>query len=211
MAWMETEREAMVRTLHATDPQAPTLCEGWNVSRLLAHLIMREERPWRMIGDGIRRDKPGREHSLNALVEQAGTESGYRSLVDRFAAGAQGFTPMRWGGDAVNLLEFFVHHEDIRRGTGDAGARELPEGEERELRRRLPLMARMGYLRSPVGVVLQLPGGEQAKVRRGEPAVTITGPVAELALHAMGRQAAARVEVSGVPQAVAGFRSFTGA
>ncbi|MGW9405262.1 TIGR03085 family metal-binding protein [Arthrobacter sp. NPDC055585] len=211
MAWMETEREAMVRTLHAADPQAPTLCEGWNVSRLLAHLIMREERPWKMAGDKIRRDKPGQEHSLNPLVAQAGTESGYRELVDRFAAGAQGISPMRWGGDAVNLLEFFVHHEDIRRGTGEAGPRDLPEGEERELRRRLPLMARMGYLRSPVGVLLQLPGGEQARVRRGERSVTMTGPVSELALHAMGRRSAARVEISGAPECVDRFRSFTGA
>lgn len=211
MAWMETEREAMVRTLHGADPKAPTLCEGWTVSRLLAHLIMREERPWKMIGDEIRRDQPGREHSLNTLVEQAGTEHGYRSLVDRFAAGAQGFSPMRLGGDAVNLLEFFVHHEDIRRGTGNAEPRELPEGEERELRRRLPLMARMGYLRSPVGVLLQLPGGEQARVRRGEPAVTIIGPAGELALHAMGRRPAARVEISGTPESVDRFRSFAGA
>ena len=211
MAWMETERKAMVRTLHATDPQAPTLCEGWNVSRLLAHLIMREERPWAMVGDGIRRDKPGQEHSLNGLVAQAGTESGYRELVDRFAVGARGISPMRWGGDAVNLLEFFVHHEDIRRGAGEPEPRGLPEGEERELRRRLPLMARMSYLRSPVGVTLQLPGGEQARVRRGEPAVTITGPVAELALHAMGRRSAARVDISGAPESVDRFRSFIGA
>lgn len=210
MAWMETEREAMVRTLHAADPQAPTLCEGWNVSRLLAHLIVREERPWRMAGDTVRRDKPGQEHSLDPLAAQAGTETGYRELVDRFAAGARGFSPVRWGGDAVNLLEFFVHHEDIRRGTGEAEPREMPEGELLELRRRLPLMARMGYLRSPVGVVLQLPGGEQARVRRGDPAVTITGPVTELALHAMGRRSAAQVEISGAPGCVEQFRSFAG-
>ncbi|MEB7504437.1 TIGR03085 family metal-binding protein [Arthrobacter koreensis] len=211
MAWMETEREAMVRTLHGTDPQAPTLCEGWNVSRLLAHLVMREERPWMMVGDAVRRDKPGHEHSLNALAAQAGTEPGYRELVDRFAAGAQGISPMRWGGDAVNLLEFFVHHEDIRRGTGEAAPRGIPAGEEAELRRRLPLMARMGYLRSPVGVVVQLPGGEQARVRRGDAPVTITGPVTELALHAMGRRSAARVEISGAPGSVDRFRSFAGA
>ncbi|MER2135612.1 MAG: TIGR03085 family metal-binding protein [Arthrobacter sp.] len=210
MAWMETEREAMVRTLHATDPQATTLCEGWNVSRLLAHLIMREERPWKMLGDRIRRGEAGQEHSLNPLVAQAGTELGYRQLVDRFAAGAQGISPVRWGGDAVNLLEFFVHHEDIRRGPGEAEPRELPESQERELRRRLPVTARMGYLRSPVGVVLELPSGEQARVRRGDSAVTITGPVSELALHAMGRRSAARVEVSGAPGAVDRFRSFTG-
>ena len=210
MAWMEAEREAMVRTLHATDPQAPTLCEGWNVSRLLAHLIMREERPWKMVGDGLRRDAPGQERSLNPLAAQARTEFGYHQLVDRFAAGAQGISPVRLGGDAVNLLEFFVHHEDIRRGSGEAEPRELPEGQERELRRRLPLMARMGYRRSPVGVVLELPGGEQARVRRGDPAVTITGPVSELALHAMGRRSAARVEVSGAPGSVDRFRSFAG-
>ncbi|MBF4994225.1 TIGR03085 family protein [Arthrobacter gandavensis] len=211
MAWMETERAALVRTLHGADPQASTLCEGWNVSRLLAHLIVREERPWAMAGDVLRRDKPGHEHSLDPLVARAATDTGYRQLVDRFAAGARGFSPMRWGGDAVNLLEFYVHHEDIRRGTGDAEPREMPEGELAELRRLLPLAARLGYRRSPVGVVLQLPGGEQATVRGGEPAVTITGPVTELALHAMGRSAAARVEISGAPGCVAQFQAFAGA
>lgn len=211
MAWMETEREAMVRTLHAADPHAPTLCDGWNVSRLLAHLIVREERPWAMAGDVVRRDKPGQEHSLDPLVAQAATETGYRQLVDRFAAGSRGFSPMRWGGDTANLLEFFVHHEDVRRGTGHAEPRELPEGELRELRRRLPLMARLGYRRSPVGVVLQVPGGEQVTVRKGEPAVTITGPVTELALHAMGRRTAAQVRISGAPGCVARFEDYAGA
>ena len=210
MAWMETERQAMVQTLHGSDPSAPTLCAGWNVRRLLAHLIVREERPWMMVADGIRRDKPGQEKSLDPLVAAAGTEEGYRRLVDRFAAGGTGLSPVRWGGDAANLLEFVVHHEDIRRGTGAAPARELPEGEQQEIRRRLPLMARISYLRSPVGVLLELPGGEQARVHRGGNPVTITGDVVELALHTMGRRSAARVEVAGDPEAVKLFRTFAG-
>jgi len=41
--------------------------------------------------------------------------------------------------------------------------------------------------------------------------VTITGPVAELALHAMGRRSAARVDISGAPESVDRFRGFIGA
>ncbi|KPN21613.1 MULTISPECIES: TIGR03085 family metal-binding protein [unclassified Arthrobacter] len=210
MAWMETERQAMVRTLHGTDPSAPTLCAGWTVARLLAHLIVREEQPWKMAGDAIRRDRPGQETSLNPLVAEAATEQGYRRLVDRFAAGGRGFSVMRFSGDAANLLEFVVHHEDVRRGAGEPAPRQLPPGELAEIRRRLPLMARVGYRRSPVGVLLELPSGEQARVRRGDRPVTIRGDVTELALHAMGRRSAARIDLSGEPDSLEQFESFAG-
>jgi len=44
---------------------------------------------------------------------------------------------------------------------------------------------------------------EQMTVRTGEPVVRITGPPGELLLYIFGRQAAARVEVTGPPEAVA--------
>ena len=208
MAWMETERTALVQTLHSSDPEAPTLCEGWNVSRLLAHLILREQQPWKIAGDLMRRDPPGSEQSLGRLAAEAGTDAGYRGMIDRFAGGPAVWSPMRWGGDAANLIEYVVHHEDVRRGSGDAPARRLPDGQEREMRRRLPLMARMGYRRCPVGVVLALPTGEQTRVRSGDQEVVLSGEVTELALHSLGRRQAARIEISGDPEIVELFDRF---
>ena len=132
MAWMETERQAIVRTLHGTDPSAPTLCAGSTVARLLAHLIVREEHAAvEDRRDAIRRAPAGPGNSLNPLVAEAATEQGYRRLVDRVAAGGRGFSVMRFSGDAANLLEFVVHHEDVRRGAGEPAPRQLPPGELR--------------------------------------------------------------------------------
>ncbi|MCC9192301.1 TIGR03085 family metal-binding protein [Arthrobacter sp. zg-Y916] len=209
MAWMETERQALVQTLHGTDPDAPTLCGGWNVSRLLAHLVLRDQEPWKLVGDILRRDPPGREKALGVLAEEARTDAGYRALVDRFAAGPAAWSPVGWGGDAANLIEYVVHHEDIRRGAGDVPPRELPRGEEAELRRRLPVMAKLLYLRSPVGVVLELPTGEQARVRSGEKYVTVSGGIVELVLHTLGRRKNARVDIAGDFEAQRAFARFT--
>src|SRR5690606_3490565 len=46
MPWMEDERAALVATARDTDPDAPTLCEGWTARHLLAHLVEREHQPW---------------------------------------------------------------------------------------------------------------------------------------------------------------------
>ena len=39
------ERARLADALAATDPDAPTLCEGWTARDLAAHLVVRERRP----------------------------------------------------------------------------------------------------------------------------------------------------------------------
>ena len=41
----QSERQALCDTALAVGAKAPTLCEGWAVSDLLAHLVLRETRP----------------------------------------------------------------------------------------------------------------------------------------------------------------------
>ena len=41
----QRERSALVETMRATGPDAPTLCEGWTTRDLAAHLVVREARP----------------------------------------------------------------------------------------------------------------------------------------------------------------------
>lgn len=206
MAWVETERTQLVRTLRETDPFAPTLCEGWDVRRLLAHLVLREHAPWRIAADVVRRSKPGQEKNLGAEAAAAGTPQGYAALVDRFAAGPGRLSPFRT--DAANLVEYVIHHEDIRRGAGAAAARQLPAGEQQALWKQLGMMARMGYRGSPVGVELALPGSGRRRVKAGSPSVLVSADVVELALHAMGRRAAANVSIEGGGDAVRAFREW---
>jgi len=47
---------------------------------------------------------------------------------------------------------------------------------------------------------------ERVTVRPGEPTARLTGPPGELLLYVFGRQAAAHIEVSGPPEAVATVR-----
>jgi uncharacterized protein (TIGR03085 family) len=208
MPWVETERSALVATLRTTSPEAPTLCEGWDTRRLLAHLVQREHDLAATLGDAVTQGEPGNEKFLNKLVDGARTPEGYEALVGRFAAGAPKWSPFSWAGESVNLLEYIVHHEDVRRGAGPVEPRVLPAEESRSLWTKLPLIGRVTLRKSPVGVVLARPTGGSKVVKKADDSVTLTGDPVELALYLNGRREAAVVEVSGSPEAVASFESW---
>ena len=129
MAWSSAERQAMVETFRAADPDGPTLDEGWTVRHVVAHLVQREQEPLAGAKDVAARRPPGQEKELGRLVDAARTPDGWAALVDRFGTGAPRWSPFSWGGDRANLLEYVVHHEDVRRGgLGDVAPRTLPEG-----------------------------------------------------------------------------------
>ncbi|MHB1063149.1 MAG: TIGR03085 family metal-binding protein [Georgenia sp.] len=204
--WMEIERAALVTTLRTADPDAPTLCAGWSVRHVVAHLVLREHTPLRKLADDVMRREPGTEHFLSRAVDTARTERGYRELVDLFAAGPAPRSAMGLAGDRANFLEYVIHHEDVRRG-GDAPAepRTLPAATARAVWAHLAPLALLGYRTSPVGVVLAVPGGPRRVARRGPDAVVVVGEPVELALHATGRERAADVAVRGRPEIVAAF------
>ena len=88
MSWVKHELDSLVETFRTTDPDARTLCDGWNVRRLLAHLTQREHSPVARIADSVARKPPGQEPGLNKLTSQARTPQGYDALIDRFSQGA---------------------------------------------------------------------------------------------------------------------------
>lgn len=206
MPWVEKERTALIATLRAADPDAPTLCEGWDVRRLLAHLVQRETDLVGGIGDQLSRPRPGEEKNLTKLAEAAGTHEGYQALIDRFSAGPPRWSPMSWAGESINLVEYVIHHEDVRRaGAAPAEPRPLPAAEVQSIWTKLLLLARLAFARAPVGVILVQPGGPSKVVKKGPTPVTLTGPPVELALYANGRREAAQVVVTGPPEAVGTF------
>ena len=71
--------------------------------------------------------------------------------------------------------------------------------------KRLRSITRFVYRRAPVGVTLATPGGDVQEVHKGMPSVVLTGEPVELLLYVSGRREAARVEISGAPDAVAEF------
>ncbi|MGA7204826.1 MAG: TIGR03085 family metal-binding protein [Specibacter sp.] len=210
MRWMETERQALVESFRTADPEAPTLCVGWNVRMLLGHLVQREHNPWQRLMDVVGKAEPGHEKHLGALVATAQTPEGYQALLATFAAGTGPLNPMTWLGDAGQLLEYVIHHEDARRGAGPVPARELPAAQLDAMFKGMPLMAKLSYRSSPVGVSLARPDGEAVVVHKGGDGVVITGDPVELALYLSGRRAAANVELKGSPDAVAAFTQWAG-
>ncbi|HXV91881.1 MAG TPA: TIGR03085 family metal-binding protein [Pseudonocardia sp.] len=201
MSLATAERAALCDALLAAGPDRPTLCAGWRTRDLLAHLLVRERQPWAASGMFV--------PALSGITDRA--MHGYdttpwEQMVGQLRAGPPPWSPFRFGPvDAVaNAAEFFVHHEDVRRGEPGWAPRGPDPARDGELWTLLGRMGRWLYRRSPVGVVLRRPSGAQIVAKTGEGLVTVVGEPGEIVLHAFGRDAA-RVELEGVPADVETF------
>jgi uncharacterized protein (TIGR03085 family) len=199
-----TERARLAALFDEVGPDAPTLCEGWQTRDLAAHLVVRERRPDAAAGVLVR--------ALSGYTDkvQNGIAAGpWNALVERVRRGPPMWSPTRLDPveRAVNTVEFFVHHEDVRRAVDGWTARELDPELTRDLRGALRRMARVLTRRSPVGVVFEpTDGGASITGHRGDPTVTVRGPVGELVLFAYGRGDHAVVELDGSTDAVHALR-----
>ncbi|MFB4275000.1 MULTISPECIES: TIGR03085 family metal-binding protein [unclassified Nonomuraea] len=200
------ERAALCDLLDRLGPDAPTLCTGWTTYDLAAHLVLRERRPDAMGGIAL---KPLAGYTASV---QNGLKARhpYPELVGlvRKPGGVYGLLPAL--DEAVNTLEYFVHHEDVRRAQPSWEPRELTDDFERLIWKRVSAGARLMLRRSPVGVVLhRLGGGVTLGGPRGGSRVEVTGRAAELLMFCFGRQRHARVELTGEPEAVSALRAAT--
>lgn len=210
MGWVEQEKQALVTTLRASDPSAPTLDAGWDVARLLAHLVQREQGPAAMIKDAVAKKPPGQEPNLSELVAETKAPGGFEALIDRFVSGPPAWSPMSFAAEKINLAEYTIHHEDIRRaGENPAEPRTLPKGQTDAIWAQLSLLGRAGLRQSPVGVGLATPDGRHKIGKNGDAnGVTITGEPLELALYAGGRRECARVDITGPAESVSTFKAW---
>lgn len=197
-----TERQALADLFMEVGPDAPTLCEGWTTADLAAHLVLRERRPDAAAGILV---KP-----LSGYTDrvQRSVRDGrpWADLVDTVRNGPPFPLSLNPLDETVNTVEYFVHLEDVRRAQPGWEPRRLDPGLEQALWSRLKMMARALLRRSPVGVTLRAPGFGEVEARAGDPRVTVTGAPGELVLFAFGRQAAARVDTEGDPDACARLR-----
>ncbi|HYZ98145.1 MAG TPA: TIGR03085 family metal-binding protein [Acidimicrobiales bacterium] len=189
------ERSELCELFLAVGPDAPTLCEGWTTLDLAAHLVVRERDP----RSGFAILGGERFAELARTLMDGARAQGYERLVERLRAGPPlvpwRLPPLR---QALNLSEWFVHHEDVRRGGGDSAARtdrpDLDAALWALLRRGSRLMLRK--VRG-VGVALDAPGFGEIPARGGGPTVRLTGHPQELMLYLNGRRTAADLEVTG--------------
>ncbi len=201
------ERHVICDVFDEFGPDAPTLCEGWNARDLAAHLIVRETRPDAAIGILIKKAEPYSEKVRRAVADKP-----WIDLIDTIRKGPPKISPMRISAvdKAANTLEFFVHVEDVRRAQPNWSPRELAPDVHAQLRSMLTRGAKLLGRKSPCGLVLEITDGESAGnivAKKGEPSVTVRGPVAEIVLFLYGRQAQARVELVGSDDQVATVRN----
>ncbi|MGR6321078.1 TIGR03085 family metal-binding protein [Micromonospora soli] len=191
--YARSEREALADLLLDLGPDAPTLNEGWSTRDLAAHLLVRERRPDAAGGILL---PPLRGHG--EAVRRRVAAGPYADLVARLRRPPV-WSPVsnRLTDELANTLEFFIHHEDVRRAQPGWLPRDLPAGLQAALWRRGALLARAALRRFPADLLVQAPGFGERTVGRGGERLRLVGAPGELVLFLSGRQRAARVQVAG--------------
>jgi len=190
------ERDQLCDLFLELGPDAPTLCEGWSTLDLAAHLVVRERDP----RGGLVILGGERFAGLEAKLMGRAKEKGLDALVARLRSGP----PLLWKvpgvRTALNLNEWFVHHEDVRRANGQ-GPRDGLDRLDATLWQSLGTMGRfMVRGTDGTGVTIEAPGFGTKTVRKpkGDAAqVTVVGTPEEIVLYLNGRRDAAQVELQG--------------
>lgn len=191
--YARSERQKLADLIQTLGPDAPTLNAGWTTRDLAAHLVLRERRPDAAGGILI---PPLRNYAERVRRQLAARP--WDSLVDQVRR------PPVWSpisnpllDEAANTMEFFIHHEDVRRAEAGWQPRDLPAGLQQALWRRASGLARLTLRRFPAEVLVQAPGYGQRAAGRGGEQLRLVGAPSELVLFLSGRQRAARVQIDG--------------
>ena len=190
-SFARAERAALADSLLAAGPDAPTLCEGWSTRDLAAHLVLRERRPDAAAGILLRvlSDHTNRVQRQLAMGD-------YPALVSKVRQPPLWVRPDTVE-ETMNLVEFFVHHEDVRRAAPGWTPRQLSFEYERRLSDRLRGSAKLSARRFPATIIAHAPGAEPLRVGAGGDQLDVRGAPGELLLFFVGRQRVADVEVAG--------------
>jgi uncharacterized protein (TIGR03085 family) len=195
--YARAERRQLADLLEQTGPDLATVCAGWTTRDLAAHLVVRERRPDAMVGVLI---PPLAGHGEHVRLAKAAQP--YPEIIQEMR------TPPWWSplsnplvDPLTNTVEFFIHHEDVRRATPGFTRRQLDAGEQRAIWNATRLTARLGLRKVGFPVLVEAPGYGTLRVGNGEPRATLTGEPGELALFVSGRQRVAEVRITGEPDA----------
>lgn len=189
-----TERAALCDLALELGPDAPTLSGDWTVKDLVVHLLIREGSP-AAVGIVV--------PPLSGLTDKASRRLARKdlpTLVDRLRKGPPIYSPMRLEplDKAMNTLEYFVHHEDIRRAQASWEPRSLDERAQKALWKAVGVAGKGLVRNAEVGVVLERSDTAETTTLKAAPrSVVVRGLPAELVLFVYGRTAQARVDLVG--------------
>jgi uncharacterized protein (TIGR03085 family) len=210
VSYSRDERLALAALLEETGPDAATLCAGWLTRDLAAHLVLRERRP-----DAAAGVLGGPVAPYTARVQRRYLRKHtFAELIALFRNGPPRLSPFALPGadEQANTVEFFIHHEDVRRAQPDWQPRAIADGLSEALWRRVK-GTRFFLRKSPVGVELARDDGNgtgpyRVTVKNATPTVTVIGTPTELTMWASGRTSAARVRFDGTGEAVAALKAW---
>jgi uncharacterized protein (TIGR03085 family) len=195
-----SERNALCDLFTRVGPVAPTLCEGWTTTDLATHLVVRERKPVAALGLVL----PPLAATLQKTMSTVSAANSYENLVAMVRSGPP--SVLRPFDAAMNMSEYFIHHEDVRRGSGDTTPRPVADIADVEENLWRSLGRGRYKVLANTGLDLVHVDGRVAHVRPGPSTATLTGRPGEIVLYLSGRKSAAQVELGGPSEAVAALR-----
>jgi len=190
----QSERNALCDLALEVGPDAPTLAGDWTVKDLVVHLLVREGSP-AAVGIVVRPLAGLTDRTSRRLARQD-----LAVLVERLRQGPPFYSPFGLAplDKMLNTVEFFVHHEDIRRAQDGWEPRELPGRAQDALWKLVGLLGKGLVRTTKVGVVLERSDTSERTILKDAPAaVIVRGLPAELVMFVYGRQQQAQVELLG--------------
>jgi uncharacterized protein (TIGR03085 family) len=198
--FVQRERDELADLMDALGPDAPTCCEGWTTAHMAAHLVVRDRRPDALPGYGLEEVGLGGPAAAwsHRVEERLRRSTPYAEIVRRFRAGPPPWSLLAWPvvAQKLNVAEFAIHHEDVRRAQADWAPRELPRTVQDGLWRIAVVFARRPAASRADGLILRRSDVPGMQKHLGKGGTTVEGEPMELLLWAAGREGVARVTVS---------------
>ena len=197
------ERVALCDLALVLGEDAPTLCGDWTAKDLVTHLLVRERSPVAGIGLVVPPLSGLPEREMGRLARKD-----FAVLVERLRS--PGPIPMALPPleKLFNTVEFFVHHEDLRRAQDGWEPRELDQADRDELWKTVKGYG--GRLVKDAGVPVvarRTDTGKTATLRKGADPAVVAGPPAEVVYFLFGREETSGLAFEGPEDAVAALRS----
>jgi uncharacterized protein (TIGR03085 family) len=201
-SYVRKERRALCASAVRAGPDAPTLCEGWDVKDLVCHLLLRENSLVAAAGIAVPAFAGLTDKEMRRLAKKP-----FAELVSQLRSHRLTFFALPPVDAAFNTLEYFVHHEDIRRAQPGWRRRSLPADDVDVLWKALRAQGAALVRSAGVPVVVRRTDtGETSTLLPGRAPVVVSGPVSEVVMYLHGRDQVRDLAFDGPADKVAKVR-----